>query len=200
MLSVLLSLAIHLMLLLVLSLLFYLIDTDTTPPGSYVEITTVKGNMSNIEKSDPEDEDINKEDESLTAVYEKDDGNVKPELPANKTYEVIAAGFDSTNLSQIYEESTLNVRLKYPSGWIYIDQQQKNKLDGVTFWAAAGDFDPPPYIHLEVVEKYIFIPEQYKYRYAFKNFEGYYNDPVELENQVTQIIYIRTEDDEDFTI
>lgn len=115
-------------------------------------------------------------------------------------YNMNSGGFDSTGLSQVYQESTLKVRLNYPSGWVYMDQQRKRKLDGITFWASAGSYNPPPYIHVEVVEKYIFNPEQYRYKYDFERFTGYYNDPVELENQVSQIIYIRTGDDEDYSI
>ncbi|MGE5431117.1 MAG: hypothetical protein ACM3QX_08590 [Syntrophomonadaceae bacterium] len=115
-------------------------------------------------------------------------------------YNMSSGGFDSTGLSQVYQESTLKVNMKYPAGWVYMDQQRKRKLDGITFWASAGSYNPPPYIHVEVVEKYIFNPDQYRYTYDFKRFTGYYNDPEELENQVSQTIYIRTGDDEDYSI
>lgn len=115
-------------------------------------------------------------------------------------YNMNSGGFDSTGLSQIYQEPTLKVRLNYPAGWIYMDQQRRRKLDGITFWASVGSYNPPPYIHVEVVEKYIFNPDQYKYKYDFNRFTGYYNDPEEMENQVSQTIYIRTGDDEDYSI
>ncbi|MGE5399078.1 MAG: hypothetical protein ACM3S2_01655 [Ignavibacteriales bacterium] len=111
-----------------------------------------------------------------------------------------AAGFDSSGLGQVYQESTLKVRLRYPFGWVFVDQQRKKKLDGITFWAGGGNYNPPPYIHVEVVEKYLFNPEQYRHRYDFDGFTGYYNDPQEMENQVSQTIYIRTGDDEDYSI
>ena len=57
---------------------------------------------------------------------------------------------DTTLLEQLYSEQTLNVRVKYPAGWKFIDQNNNGKLDGVTFWAAAVNYNPPPYIHLEV--------------------------------------------------
>ncbi|MEI7812778.1 MAG: hypothetical protein WCJ01_10180 [Ignavibacteria bacterium] len=111
-----------------------------------------------------------------------------------------SAGGDSTELGQIYQESTLNVKMKYPRGWVFVDQQRKNRLDGITFWCPDANFNPPPYIHVEVVEKYLFNPELYMLKYNFGKFIGYYNEPVEFENQVSQVIYIRTNDDEDYTI
>lgn len=115
-------------------------------------------------------------------------------------YNMNSGGFDSTGLAQVYKEPTLKVTLRYPSGWVYLDQQRKKKLDGITFWASEGSYNPPPYIHVEVVEKYIFNADQYKYKYDFNRFTGYYNDPEEMENQVSQTIYIRTGDDEDYSI
>ncbi|MCU7490648.1 MAG: hypothetical protein ACM3UR_06815 [Bacteroidota bacterium] len=115
-------------------------------------------------------------------------------------YNMNSGGFDSTGLSQMYQEPTLKVSMKYPSGWVYMDQQRRRKLDGITFWASIGSYNPPPYIHVEVVEKYIFNPDQYRYKYDFGRFSGYYNDPEELEGQVSQTIYIRTGDDEDYSI
>jgi hypothetical protein len=111
--------------------------------------------------------------------------------------EIIA---DTTNLDQIYAERTLNLSIKYPRGWTYIDQNKKNKLDGVTFWSVEGIYNPPPYIHLEVVEKYMFNPNRFKYKAKQFNCEWYFNDPVNLEGQISQEIYIRTETDEDFIV
>lgn len=107
---------------------------------------------------------------------------------------------DTTNLDQIYSETTLNLSIKYPKGWTYIDQNRKNKLDGITFWSVEGIYNPPPYIHLEVVEKYLFNPGRYKYKAKQFNCEWYFNDPINLEGQVSQEIYVRTENDEDFLI
>lgn len=107
---------------------------------------------------------------------------------------------DTTNLDQLYSETTLNLKIKYPKGWTYIDQNRKNKLDGITFWSVEGIYNPPPYIHLEVVEKYLFNPGRYKYKAKQFNCEWYFNDPVNLEGQISQEIYVRTENDEDFLI
>lgn len=107
---------------------------------------------------------------------------------------------DTTNLDQVYAEKTLNLSIKYPRGWTYIDQNRKNKLDGVTFWSLEGNYNPPPYIHLEVVEKYLFNPNRYKYKVRQFNCEWYFNDPVNIEGQMSQEIYVRTESEEDFVI
>ncbi len=107
---------------------------------------------------------------------------------------------DTTELDQIYSERTLNLSLKYPKGWTFIDQTKKNKLDGVTFWSVEGIYNPPPYIHLEVVEKYLFNPDRYKYKVKQFDSEWYFNDPENIEGQVSQEIYIKTEGEDDFII
>lgn len=107
---------------------------------------------------------------------------------------------DTTGLVQVYSEKTLNVKIKYPLGWTFVDQDRQNKLDGVTFWASNGIFNPPPYVFLEVEEKYLFNPSRYKFNTKLKNSIAYYNDPEELEGQVSQVFYIRTNTDEDYSI
>jgi hypothetical protein len=107
---------------------------------------------------------------------------------------------DTSNLKNIYSESTLNVSIKYPAGWAYIDQNRKNKLDGVTFMAASGNIQPPPYVHLAVQDKDIFMESRYKYSIKTWNYIAYYNDPEEMAGQVSQVFYIRTETDEDYSI
>ena len=107
---------------------------------------------------------------------------------------------DTTDLDQVYKESTLNVTIKYPVGWTFLDQDIKHKLDGVTFWSAVGNYNPPPYIHLEVKDKELFSPGRYRYKIKMGDYDLYYNEPEVMENQYTQTIYIRTESDEDFSL
>jgi len=107
---------------------------------------------------------------------------------------------DTTLLEQLYSEQTLNVRVKYPAGWKFIDQNNKGQLDGVTFWASAGNYNPPPYIHLEVKEKYLFSENRYQYSRKMYDFTAYYNEPEELSGQVSQEVYCRTESENDFSI
>jgi hypothetical protein len=197
--------------------------------GYYVEIGSVKGALGSnrqvnedngnlLPKTDPisaknNDEEVRikenkKELVKLAQKEPKFDGKALRPLNlggassgASGGYQNIeSAGFDTSSLGQFYREPTLNVRMPYPQGWVYVDQQKKKKLDGITFWASGSNFNPPPYIHVEVVDKYLFNPDQYKYKYDFEHFTGFYNEPVELENQVSQVIYLRTEDDKDFTI
>jgi hypothetical protein len=107
---------------------------------------------------------------------------------------------DTTNLDQLYTETSLNVKIKYPKGWAFIDQNKNKKLEGVTFWVNDGIIIPPPYLHLEVINKDMFIEKRYKYKTDFEKYIAYYNDPEELQDYLTRVIYIRTEDDQDFQL
>lgn len=107
---------------------------------------------------------------------------------------------DTTNLDQLYTETSLNVKIKYPKGWAFIDQNKNKKLEGVTFWVNDGTIIPPPYLHLEVINKDMFIEKRYKYKTNFEKYIAYYNDPEELQDYLTRVIYIRTEDDQDFQL
>ncbi len=107
---------------------------------------------------------------------------------------------DTTNLDQLYKESSLNLSIKYPKGWTFIDQNRNKKLDGVTFWAADVSYNPPPYIHLEVVDKYLFNEKRYKHKIELHDCVAFYNEPEELSGQVNQSFYLRTDSDEDYII
>ncbi len=149
---------------------------------------------------------IDKEYEETPAAAPKEQESVmgkpvsKPEESVSAYMEFNPANADTADLEQVYSESTLNVSLKYPAGWKYVDQNVNQKLDGVTFWAVSGKYSPPPYVHLEVKEKYLFNPSRYKHKIKMPYYTIYYNDPVELSGQVSQILYIRTESDEDFSL
>ena len=107
---------------------------------------------------------------------------------------------DTTHLENIYAENTLHVQIKYPYGWTYIDQNVKNRLDGVVFWGATNLYNPPPYIQLGVMDKDLFIPSKYKYHKEFNTYTIYYNDPEALSDQYSRVIYIRTDTDVDYTL
>jgi hypothetical protein len=168
------------------------------------------------EKSLPQSEDVVKtetikhktekiiENNSLNAksIQKKEElsNQDRDTLSASGYYKFTGSGNDTSGLVQVYAEKTLNVKIKYPLGWTFVDQDRSNKLDGVTFWINNGDFDPPPYIFLEVKEKYLFNPSKYKFNSKLSNSIAYYNDPEELEGQVSQVFYIRTETDEDYSL
>ena len=126
--------------------------------------------------------------------------NLPKEETTSVDYNFSNSEFDTSDIKQIYSESTLNVSVRYPNGWTYLDQNVKNKLDGVTFWAIQGNYEIPPYVHLEVQEKYIFNPSRYNYKQEHKGNIYYYNEPEELEGYITQIIYIRTDSEEDYSL
>ncbi len=107
---------------------------------------------------------------------------------------------DTTNMDQLYKESSLNLSIKYPRGWTFIDQNKNKKLDGVTFWAIDGSYKPPSYIHLEVIEKYLFNEKRYKNKIKLTDCVAYYNEPEELAGQVMQVFYLRTDSEEDYLI
>jgi hypothetical protein len=134
-----------------------------------------------------------------TIVKENESENVEAILPSGY-YNFAGAGTDTSALVQVYSEKSLNVNINYPVGWTFVDQDKQKKLDGVTFWANNGIFNPPPYIFLDVQQKYLFNPSRYKYSTKLKNTVAYYNDPEELEGQVSQVFYIRTDTDEDFSL
>lgn len=148
-------------------------------------------------KSDIQKENISEESEKRKQNNQSTEDQSENNLILVNPEDLIA---DTTDIDQIYSEKTLNLSIKYPKGWTFIDQTKKNKLDGVTFWSVEGVYNPPPYIHLEVVEKYLFNPNRYKYKVKQFNCEWYFNDPVNLEGQISQEIYIKTEDAEDFSV
>ena len=128
-----------------------------------------------------------------TSVKEK-------ELLANDSfYSLSSINADTSHLDQIYKEPTLNVTIKYPAGWTYVDQDLRNKLDGVTFWSNLGNYTPPPYVHLEVKDKDLFSASRYKFKLKMNGYTIYYNIPEKLEGQISQTFYIRTNSDEDFS-
>lgn len=107
---------------------------------------------------------------------------------------------DTSLLEQIYRESTLNVKIKYPLGWTYIDQNINNKLNGVTFWFPNSTNGIVPYVHIEVKGKDYFEPQRFKYKTKMNKYEAYFNDVEELENQYSLMVYIRTKTKEDYVI
>lgn len=172
------------------------ISSNQLPKINRQVITLESVQSENKSELKPVEENITEDSKQLNQPTEENKSDLNNTVVINPE-EIIA---DTTNLDQVYAEKTLNLSIKYPRGWTYIDQNKKNKLDGVTFWSVEGIYNPPPYIHLEVVEKYLFNPNRFKYKAKQFNCEWYFNDPINLEGQISQEIYIRTETDEDFIV
>jgi hypothetical protein len=187
------SAGIHVILFFIITLILNTAAINKTARSMYVQVST---GLFTKEIS-PE-----KQNEELLNENSEQIPDQKPELPPEKnvSYFYSDKDADTTSLNNVYSEKTLNVNIKYPAGWTFIDQNVKNKLDGVTFWGLTNVYNPPPYIHLEVKEKYLFNPSRFKYNKEYDDYVIYYNDPEEMADQFTQIIYIRTEDDEDFSL
>ncbi len=151
-----------------------------------------------------------KEKNNLPEEERTENEKAKPEKEERKTEDKLAdengksilnnITADTTSLNQIYHEPTLNVTIKYPKGWVFLDQDLKHVFRGVTFWSTAGIYNPPPYIHLEVRDKDMFSPSYYIHKTEFNGYRFYYNDPEDMDNQVMQTFYIRTNTDVDFSI
>jgi hypothetical protein len=190
------SVVIHLILFFVISFIVNSSSGGEMMRSVYVQVTTGIFSRESEEALTEEIEET-AEEPATTPVD-------KPELPAEQPgavfYSLSEVNSDTSGLRNIYAERTLGVKIRYPAGWNFIDQNVKNKLDGVTFWGLTNIYNPPPYIHLEVKEKYLFNPSRFKYSQSFRNYKIYYNDPEEMSDQYTQIIYIRTEKEEDYSL
>ena len=195
------SIVLHIIVLLICFILLKKGDDSYLGKGIAVQMI-----QNEYPKSDPDE--INKGSINKQEPQKAENSNKTAPLntPDNKIYQPSGyynfdgTGNDTSGLVQVYSEKTLNVKIKYPVGWTFVDQDRHNKLDGVTFWANNGIFDPPPYIFLEVKDKNLFNPSRFIYNTKLDNSVAYYNDPEELEGQVSQVFYIRTETDEDYSI
>ena len=195
------SLVLHIIVLLICFIILKKEDDSYLGRGIAVQMIQ-NDNLQSGQKA-PVNEKVN--DAALNKESNVPDKTTPLNTQDNKTspsgyYNFNGTGNDTSGLVQIYSEKTLNVKIKYPVGWTFVDQDRHNKLDGVTFWANNGIFDPPPYIFLEVKDKNLFNPSRFNYNTKLENSVAYYNDPEELEGQVSQVFYIRTETDEDYSI
>ena len=169
------------------------------PNAGYVQVFTKKSEVEtvNFEKNiNPEKEKKIDSEKAETIQESEAIQNSRSTIPVN----FIDQNADTASLQQIYSESTLNVSLKYPIGWTFIDQNIDKKLDGVTFWANASNFNPPPYVHLEVCDRSLFNQSRYKHNLQLRDAVLYFNDPENLANYFSQTFYFRTETSEDFSL
>ena len=188
------SILIHLVLFILAAYTFKISTEKSTAGNSYVLIKT--GEFINSFKN----RQIVEKKETVKQRYESPKNIPEKKLPGSKNNTSIFLSSDTAGLYQVYKESTLDVSIRYPVGWNYIDQDVRNKLDGVTFWATDSIYSPPPYVHIEVKDKYLFNQNRFKYSIKTEDYTAYYNDPQELSGQISQEVYIRTGIDEDFSI
>jgi len=189
----------HLLLFLIAYFFADLNINKINPNSGYVQVFTKKGDVEtvNFEKIfKPENEE--KPDTKKNEIEKK----LEPIL---NTSQVVAVNFldqnaDTTSLQQIYSEPSLNVSIKYPDGWTFVDQNVDKKLDGVTFWAGSSTFNPPPYVHLEVCDRNLFNESRYKHNISLRDAVVYFNDPENLADYYSQTFYFRTESNEDFRL
>ena len=172
--------------------------------SSYVQLRTIEF-PSALQSQKTADEITDKTDkviekpapsEEIKTQFEESE----PNAGETAFYDLRDSNADTSDLVQVYRENTLDVIVKYPAGWTYLDQNVKNELDGVTFWTTSTNYNPPPYVHIEVKDKDLFNPKRFDHSYKTKNYTAYYNEPEELEGQITQIIYIRTNTEKDFSL
>jgi len=188
------SVLIHLVFIILTAYIFKVSTEKSTAGNSYVQIRT--GEIINDLKS----QRIEEKKETVSDNSQKIRKILDKKIPYLKNNTNIFLSSDTAGLYQVYKESTLDVSIRYPVGWTYVDQDVRNKLDGVTFWATNSIYSPPPYVHIEVKDKYLFNPNRYKHSIKTDDYTAYYNDPEELSGQISQEVYIRTGIDEDFSI
>ena len=200
--SISISVLIHVGILFSILILLKASDDSVKVNPPFVQVTTQDLNSRNIDQKD-----ITKNNSKSEKLINKDkeqnkSGTLEKEIEPNTNaalYNFSNIKADTSGLEQVYKEPTLNVSIKYPAGWTYVDQDIRNRLDGVTFWYSLGNYTPPPYVHLEVKDKDLFSASRYKYKVKMNDYIIYYNDPEKLEGQISQTLYIRTNSDEDFS-
>lgn len=192
----LLSIVIHLFVFLLGGLFmnfFYQSPHSTTVMLEYEQLEPKEDSQKNNDQLVPEKKEEDKKPES---VEEKQKQIETPPV----YYSLNPADADTSLLNQIYSEPTRNVRIRYPAGWTFIDQNIKGKLDAVSFWSTSKKYDTPPYVFLEVKEKYLFNPKKFTDTLETDFYIAFYNQPEELSGQVSQIFYFRTDENEDFSL
>jgi len=163
------------------------------PNAGYVQVFTKKSDVEtvNFEKNISPEKQKKADTEKAETIQ-----NSEPTAALN----FLDQNADTTSLEQVYSEPTLNVSIKFPVDWTFIDQNVDKKLDGVTFWANASNFNPPPYVHLEVCDRSLFNQSRYKHNLQLRDAVLYFNDPENLANYFSQTFYFRTETSEDFSL
>ena len=149
-----------------------------------------------LPKDKPETQPVPKDDDP--AVKKQDQSQPPP--PATPKG-LIAGAFDSVDSSLVtleYKESTLNVKIKYSAGWAFLDNNERSKLDAVTFWNP--NLPNSPWVQLKVTDKYLFRESRYKIKEELDSYTAFYNKEEVTEGEVKFEIYLRTKSSEDYIL
>jgi hypothetical protein len=193
------SFLLHIVLFLVAYFFTDLQINKVNPNAGYVQVFTNRSAQPiiNFEKKLITKEDVKAENPEPES---KKDNEPTGSVPPTVSLNFLDKNADTTSLEQVYSEKTLNVSIKYPVGWTFLDQNVDKKLDGVTFWASASNINPPPYVHLEVRDKNLFNESRFKHNLSLRDAVMYFNDPENLANYVTQTFYFKTQTAQDFSL
>lgn len=205
--SYLLSVGFHGLLVLISALMMNVISSNPPAGTAYVTVNlpfqeeSVQEQNSNPENIRQE-ENIQGESQEPTETGGESGQNTQSNPTPQSSFASALAGADTNSMQQVYTESTLNVRIRFPMGWTYQDNNVKSKLDAVTFIGGTQNPAYTPYVILEVKKKHLFYPSRYKYNMPVPNgnYTAYFGDPKEMEEQVSFIVYMRTETDEDYSL
>jgi len=169
------------------------------PNSGYVQVFTQKSDVEtvNFEKMFKEENEKKPDSENRELIKKTDP---IPNSQSDSGVNFLDQNADTTSLEQVYSEPTLNVSIKFPVDWTFIDQNVDKKLDGVTFWASTSNSNPPPYVHLEVCDRSLFNQSRYKHNLQLRDAVLYFNDPENLANYFSQTFYFKTETSEDFSL
>lgn len=184
------------------------LNTEPIPPGSvtldfrhFQPVPEEVNEIEEIEEESPPVEEI-EEEEPVIEEEEKPDSTgmiaAEEDTLMNEFLTALAEA-DTASLDTLYQESTLDVSIKFSQGWTYLDENAKGKLDAVTFFLP-GSGDAMPFVHLEVRDKDLFNSQKYEHMQEMRHYTAYFNDPEELEGQFSLEVYMRTETGEDYLL
>lgn len=175
------SFFLHLVLLIVIQILLGLNFTQSTK----IRIKKVKQFSVELKQFEEPKQPV-----TIHGLVPRDTVQITPE-------KVYFAGFeiDTSNLINRYEENTLNVSILFPAGWNYFDNFVKDMIDGVIFIPGENsNYDRRLSVLIQVnTNKNLFNPALYDSSFTYNRVQYYISKPQKTFEQVTQIIYIRTD-------
>jgi hypothetical protein len=194
--SVVLSILIHFILLVFLSIIQNFLLKDINAEENYLSINLRRDEFNRADFNDP----IEKENLKESKLEEHLKRSEESQANEFVNIDSLIQNSDTTNLEAIYIDDTRRIRINYPVGWVFIDQKVNSKLDGVTFWSEEFYGENIPYIHLETSEKALFSEKRFQFKKQLQDLTWHYNNPEIIGEYVIFEIYIRTKKDVDYKI